>query len=221
MALKVLWKAFLDFLYPPKCPVCRKSIAGHGEWCLPCLSKVLAVRAIHPAAHRLRYLDSCQVLCDYRGGAKKLIQAIKFHGDLKYLVHLHWLLHRYSNLEKLAQVDAVIPIPLHRDRLKERGYNQTEKIFQEWAAAKKLMWINDVLIRSRPTQPLWDLPVIERRRNIKDAFQIMRPQAVAGKVILLVDDIFTSGTTMNECAKALKRAGAISVHGLAIASGAD
>lgn len=221
MVLKTLWTAFLDFLYPPKCPICRGSITSHGEWCLPCLSKVLSVRAIHPAAHRLRYLDSCQVLCDYHSGAKKLIQAIKFHGDLKYTEHLHWLLHRYINLEKSVKFDAVIPIPLHRDRLKERGYNQTEKIFQEWATANKLIWLNDVLIRSRPTKPLWNLPVLERRRNLKGAFEIRLAHAVAGKAILLVDDIFTSGTTMNECAKALKRAGAVSVYGLAIASGAD
>lgn len=215
------WKAVLDFLYPPKCPVCRECIASHGEWCLTCLSKVLAVRAIHPAAHRLHDLDSCQILCDYHSGAKKLIQAIKFHGNLNYIAHLNWLLHRYSNLEKIVQIDAVIPIPLHCDRLKERGYNQTEKIFQEWATANKLLWINDALIRSRPTKPLWNLPLLERRRNLKDAFQIKRPQAVDGKVILLVDDIFTSGTTMDECAKVLKSAGATSVHGLAIASGAD
>ena len=219
--MRSLWKAVLDFLYPPKCPICREPIASHGEWCLTCLSKVLAVRAIHPAAHRLYCLDSCQVLCDYHSGAKKLIQAIKFHGNLNYIPHLHWLLHRYSNLEKVIQIDAVIPIPLHHDRLKERGYNQTEKIFQEWATAKKLLWVNDALVRSRLTKPLWNLPLLERRRNLKDAFQIKRPQAVAGKVILLVDDIFTSGTTMDECAKVLKRAGATSVHGLAIASGAD
>ncbi|QJW47347.1 ComF family protein [bacterium BFN5] len=219
--MRSLWTAVLDFLYPPKCPVCREPIAKHGEWCLACLAKVLAVRAIHPAAHRLRHLDSCQILCDYHSGAKKLIQAIKFHGNLNYIPHLNWLLHRYSNLEKIVQIDVVIPIPLHCDRLKERGYNQTEKIFQEWAAAKKLLWVNDALTRSRPTAPLWNLPLQERRRTIKDSFQIMSPQTVAGKVILLVDDIFTSGTTMDECAKVLKRAGANSVHGLAIASGAD
>lgn len=221
MGLNSLKSAILDLLYPPKCPVCKAGVQVHGQWCSACLTQVLAVREINLAAHRIYDLDTCMVLCDYVQGAKKVIQGIKFQGDLKYIACLHWLLDRYLPLQRFDGIECVLPVPLHRDRLQIRGYNQSEKIFREWMLEKRYSWIADALIRCRATEPLWDLPLLERRRNIKRAFQVVRPEVVNGKTVLLVDDIFTSGTTMNECAKVLKQAGAAIVRGLAIASSAN
>jgi predicted amidophosphoribosyltransferase len=80
--------------------------------------------------------------------------------------------------------------------------------------------MTEALARTRHTEPQWELNLTERRKNIKGAFAVTRPELVKGKYILLVDDIFTSGTTMDECAKVLKKAGAVTVKGLALASGA-
>nr|WP_092074301.1 double zinc ribbon domain-containing protein [Dendrosporobacter quercicolus]NSL49205.1 ComF family protein [Dendrosporobacter quercicolus DSM 1736]SDM87607.1 comF family protein [Dendrosporobacter quercicolus] len=214
-----LWSTLLDCLYPPKCPVCRTGVARHGAWCSPCAGQVLAVREINVVQHRLRYLDSCLVLCEYRGAVKKILYDIKFNGSLKYARHLAWLLDCYADPVRLGRIDRVIPVPLHSNRRKERGYNQTEQIYRNWVRENGWNWSAAALSRSKSTAPLWGLPLQERRRAVKTAFQVSDDQAVSGAAVLLVDDIFTSGATMEECAKTLKQAGACCVRGLAIAGG--
>ena len=112
----------------------------------------------------------------------------------------------------------LMPVPLHVDRIKERGYNQTSLIFQEWVNKNSLKW-EEPLSRIKATTPQWLLRRRERRQNIKGAFIITRPEIVKGRHIIVVDDIITSGATLDECAATLKSAGALSVGGLALAGG--
>lgn len=218
--LKDWWTALLDIIYPPKCPVCRMSVATHGAWCARCLAVVFVPREIGLAGHHLSALDSCRVVCEYAGGVKRLIHDMKFRKKGHYAAHLTWLLCKGVAPKTVCGVDLVIPVPLHAGRMAERGYNQTELIFGKWAEQQGLAWNGDVLKRVRPTAPQWELQLAARRKNIKGAFSVMRPEVIQGRNILLVDDIFTSGTTMEECAKQLKQAGALRVDGLALASGA-
>ncbi|MPL97851.1 hypothetical protein SDC9_44046 [bioreactor metagenome] len=217
---KQLWTIVLDLVYPPKCPGCRGGVDVHGSWCGACLGRVLVPREISVQLHRLRHLDSCLAVCDYSGGVKRVIHDMKFRQAEKYARPLEGLLEMGLASGRISSHDLVIPVPLHAERLKERGYNQNNLIFKDWAERQGLVWCSDNLIRTRPTQPQWELKLSERRQNIKDAFIVTRPDDVSGKSILLVDDIITSGTTMDECAKALKRSGARTVCGLALASGA-
>lgn len=211
------WSALLDILFPPRCPVCRRPAAGHGAWCLACLAPVLAERELNLVARRLRSLASCRVLCDYSGGVKTLIHRLKFRGDRRAAVYLAWL--PASKLSgKVTGIDAVVPVPLHPDRLAERGYNQTELIFRHWSEKMDWPWL-DALARVRPTVPQWELEPAARRKNIRGAFIVTRPELIRGKTILLVDDIVTTGATLNECARVLRRGGAARVIGLSIASG--
>lgn len=214
------WRALLDLVYPPKCPVCRKSVDRHGEWCTRCLADVLAVREINLLEHHLRYLDGCRAVCDYTAGVKRLIHAMKYRRASCHAVYLNWLLDKGQVASRFTSIDIAVPVPLHADRLAERGYNQTELIFRPWAERCRMIWLNHCLVRRRSTVPQWELTLTERRANIKGAFQATRPECIHGKHILIVDDIFTTGTTMDECAKVLKKAGAQSVYGLVLASGA-
>lgn len=218
--LNSLWEAFLDLLYPPRCPACRTLVDQQGEWCNSCLTLVWAPRELELVSHGITALDACFVLCDYTAGVQKLIRDMKFRKGRRYGCHLTWLLSRYQNYHRLGSVDVVIPVPLSPERLKGRGYNQTEVVFHTWAENRQMLWC-DALIRPRATLPQWELTLAERRKNIKGAFQVTRQEVVQDKQILLVDDIFTTGTTMNECAKVLKKTGAKRVVGLAIASGAQ
>lgn len=217
--LRYLWEGVLDLLFPPCCPICRKTVVVQGEWCRACFTLVWAPRELELASHGITALDACFVVCDYTAGVQKLVREMKFRKGRRYGCYLTWLLNQYQGFGRLGAIDSVIPVPLSPERLKVRGYNQTEVIFRPWAENKRLLWCN-ALIRAKVTLPQWELTVAERRRNIKGAFQVTRPEIVQDKQILLVDDIFTTGTTMNECAKALKKAGAKRVTGLAIASGA-
>lgn len=215
------WTAMLDLIYPPKCPVCRKSVAAHGAWCDQCLADVLAVREINVLEHRLHYLDSCRAVCDYNAGVKRIIHDMKYRGAGKQAVYLAWLLDRARVIDRYPAIDSAVPVPLHADRLAERGYNQTALIFKPWAGRCGFGWQDRCLARIRSTRPQWELTLTERRTNIKGAFAATRPKSICGKNILIVDDIITTGTTMEECARILKKAGARSVHGLALASGAQ
>ncbi|MDD4602030.1 MAG: ComF family protein [Negativicutes bacterium] len=218
--LKQLWTIVLDLVYPPKCPGCRGGVDVHGSWCGACLGRVLAPREISVHLHRLHHLDFCLTVCDYSGGVKRVIHDMKFRQAKKYACHLEGLLEMGVAPGRILSPELVIPVPLHAERLKERGYNQNDLIFKGWAKRQGLMWCSDNLVRTRPTQPQWELKLSERRKNIKDAFVVTRPDDVFGRSILLVDDIITSGTTMDECARTLKKSGARTVCGLTLASGA-
>ena len=214
------WSTFLNIIYPPKCPACKALVQEHGAWCSRCLAEILAVRDINLIEHHLKYLTSCRAVCEYTGGLKRIIHDMKFRQQRRYAIYLAWLLAGSKRPAYFSAIDCVVPVPLHADRLKERSYNQTEAIFKGWSKKEKLLWLPDVLVRTKHTIPQWKLTLSERRTNIKGAFLITRPQVVKDKNILLVDDIITTGITLDECAKVLKKAGAASVHGFSVASGA-
>jgi ComF family protein len=110
------------------------------------------------------------------------------------------------------------PCRWHRKKLQRRGFNQAEALFRDWASAR-WTWC-DALQRLRPTKVQWQLRRDERTENVHDAFAVKETIDVDKKHILLVDDIFTTGATLEACAHALKQKGAASVTGLVIASGA-
>lgn len=135
-------------------------------------------------------------------------------------------------------VDALVPVPLHKDKLKSRGYNQSGELVKELSKILKIPVILDVLIKIKPTKPQMELKKEERETNLQNAFAInpvrkpeqlkssdqlilsngvKNPAVFAGKRIFLVDDVYTTGSTMQECARVLKEAGAKSVWGICIA----
>ena len=214
------WTAFLDFIYPPKCPACKGQVREQGAWCHACLPQILAPRKVNLLKHGLKDLDSCQVVCQYTGVLKRLIHDMKFRQQEKYAIYLRWLLQQNMTGDEFTSLHYVIPVPLHKKRLRERGYNQAEAIFKNWARESKFSWRPELLQRNRYTIPQWELNLSERKANMKDAFFISRPEMIKNQKIILVDDILTTGVTLEECAKVLKQAGAKSVQGLVIASGA-
>ena len=154
---------------------------------------------------------------------KRVLHDMKFRHARRYALPLRCLLAAGAGgtgiLPASYRPDAVLPVPLHPNRLAARGYDQTEQIFRQWVIEKNWLWQPDVLARKKDTVAQWQLALPERRKNIKDAFVVTRPELVQGKRILLVDDIFTSGMTMDACAQALRGAGAAEVRGLALAGG--
>lgn len=211
-------EALVSILFPQRCPICRQWADAKG-WCQACLTRTAQIRQISLPLHNLVWLDACMTVADYSGPVQRLIRDMKFRRITRHTVRLRQLLHHAIKPQKVQGMDAVVPVPLHTDRLRERGFNQTALIFRPWAARQGIIWL-EALTRTRATEPQWELDLKERRKNIKGAFAVTRPELIVGKNILLVDDIFTSGLTMEECARVLKRAGAKKVQGLALASGA-
>jgi ComF family protein len=139
----------------------------------------------------------------YEFPADALVHALKFRGELALAGVLGELLsQRISTLE----VDCVVPVPLSSARLRQRGYNHAAEIARHLAPRKLDLALCE---RSRDTPPQMDLPFAERQRNVRGAFRCTRE--LAGASVAVVDDVMTTGATLNEVARTLKAAGAARV----------
>jgi len=114
-------------------------------------------------------------------------------------------------------VDFIVPVPTCEKRLKERGYNQTLLISEELSKLIKVEVKSDTLKRIKETPSQTDLDYSERQINLKDAFKVYKVNKIKNKSILIIDDVFTTGATINECARTLKLAGAKNVYALTFA----
>jgi ComF family protein len=120
-------------------------------------------------------------------------------------------------LPVLPALDCIIPVPLHSQRLRDREYNQSLLLADRLSHQIRIPLLLACLIRIRPTVPQTSLTKKERLTNLRGAFSVPKPAHIQGKRILLVDDVFTTGTTLHECAKTLRRAGSGPVYGLTLA----
>ena len=207
------WKE-LNFIAAPYCGCCGVpfSVDDVGNDCTP-EDFLCAICLATP-----RSFDKARSLLTYNDGSRKMILAFK-HGDA---IHLHTTL--APLLTRLGQdflkPDAVIvPVPLHWRRLVKRRYNQAAILGIEIAKWAGLQCWPDALIRTRHTPPQGHKTAKDRHQNVAHAFDIHPRyfQKISGRNIVLVDDVFTTGATLEECAKVLKAAGATSVNILTVA----
>ncbi len=117
----------------------------------------------------------------------------------------------------VGDVDMIMPVPLHSKRLRQRGFNQALLLAHRLSERNKIPFSCDNLVRVRPTRPQVELTGDERIRNVRGAFALKKPGAVETMHVVLVDDVFTTGATMNECAVVLKKSGASQVTVLTLA----
>ena len=167
-------------------------------------------------------LDDLYVATDYKNFlVKKAILELKYEPfakeiakDLANLVKIHF---EASEVKFDLSNFVLVPVPLSKKRLKWRGYNQAEEIAKEISNFFKIPLIADCLIKTKETLPQVELEEKERRENLKGAFLVKNKEKIEGKNVFLVDDVFTTGTTLRECAKALKESGAKKVIGIVVA----
>jgi ComF family protein len=199
--------ASLRFIRAPFCRQCAMpfphEIGGDNPICAACLDNPPAFRAGRAA---LIYDDA----------SRKLILRFK-HGDQLQAVRtlVPWL--REAGAELLAGADVLIPVPLHRWRLLKRRYNQSALLAQALGKATGKPVLMHALRRVRATPPQGGLKRAERLSNVKNAFLVADAGAILDKAVVLVDDVFTTGATLDACARALLNAGAKSVDVLAVA----
>jgi len=114
-------------------------------------------------------------------------------------------------------LEAIVPVPLHPRRRRERGFNQAQVIAAELARLKGIESVDDALVKVKNVPPQTSLPARDRRRNIRGAFRVKKNEKIKGRTILLLDDVYTTGSTLRECSLALKKSGAKDVRALTIA----
>jgi ComF family protein len=186
------------------CEACRGELPRlAGELCprcaLPSPGAAVCGRCLaEPPAY-----DATIAVLAYDFPADALVHALKFRGELALAPFLGKLL---SKAIQNQDVDRVIPVPLSSQRLRERGYNQAVEIARHLAPAKMDI---DLCVRERDSTPQMQLPWDERQRNVRGAFRCRR--ALLGTRVAVVDDVMTTGATLDEMARTLKRAGAAQV----------
>ncbi len=197
----------LPLVSSPLCPVCGIPFIGTGgdHGCGACL--------IHPP-----HFDTARAPFLYEGAIRDLIHSFKYNQQTHLRSPLALLtLEGVSGFLSDHEPHLIVPVPLHRSRLRQRGFNQAVLLGRVLSRRISLPMVPDVLVRTRPTEPQIELSAAERRLNVKGAFAVGRGDHVAGKRILLLDDVMTTGSTMDECAKELKKAGAATVIAATIA----
>lgn len=220
--LNAIYEAVIQFLFPPRCPSCRAYVEKEGQWCESCLSEILRNKNLAYDAEVRRYISPIVAIGKYDKGLKDLIHELKYQNDFAALPYIYTVLDRLDDewQQFFADFDYVIPVPLHAEKLKRRGFNQVDRIFSPWAKAHGLHYA-DILIRTKKTKSQYSLNPSERSINLHAAFALKKDISVTNAKCLLLDDIFTTGSTLKNCAKVLKEHGARSVSGLVLASNAD
>lgn len=213
-----IFAALLDLLYPVACPGCGKETRPEAPWCEDCIRKFWHPRLIADSASP--HLSGCYTCCQYTEGIRSAIIRLKY-GKKEHLAGAFPpLLARFPWWERIEGFDLAVPVPLAKARRKERGFNQTDLIFRKAMEEKGKTYDADLLVRIRDTKVQSLLDKEDREKNLKGAFHINKGKNIKGRRILLLDDVYTTGTTMKEAAKELRRAGAAEVMGFAAASGA-
>lgn len=235
-----MFDSLLSFLFPPRCPVCGAYVEQRG-WCEPCLRQVLQVHRLPLSAemHEV-FTGGIWALGIYSGGLRNLLRQLKYASQEKgrnsqgkakvkrTLQDLQVFMDRgvaeFCRVTKVpdeqeARADILaLPVPLHEKKLKLRGFNQSEVLFRE-AFQQQHIAMGTCLKRIRNTTPQFGLNLQERQANVQDAFVVEEIGQVAGREILLLDDIMTTGATLLECGRAARKAGAVRLTGLVAASG--
>jgi ComF family protein len=199
-------EAKVEWVASPLCSCCGRVFPmreGGDHLCGPCQTDP-------PPFPRAR----AAALYDEEGPSGQAIKRFKYNRRLDMLPVMHHWLKRPLCLELVQEADLVAPVPLHPSRLRQRGFNQALLLAQ---AFPEVPLEREFLARQRHTPPQAGLNPKERRDNVKGAFAVPRPELVKGKSILLIDDVFTTGATVRECAKVLRRAGAREVNVLTVA----
>jgi len=227
----------LDWLIPPQCLACRAEVADASSLCVTCWSKLSFIEA--PFCERLATpfpyeqgedMVSAAALADpplwdrarsallFDDTARSLVHALKYRDRHEAGLLMARLMIR-AGADIIKPADAVIPVPLYRWRLWRRRYNQSALLARKICRETGRAFRPELLRRLRPTRSQTGLDHEERRRNVRNAFTVPEESRtlVAGKSFVLVDDVRTTGATLEACAKALKAAGAAHVDVLTFA----
>ena len=235
-----LLRRFLDLVLPSSCAYCSSLIGDSsvpffcsacwsdfsvlpGPFCPSCGRPFGSPEAlVHSPTHECHAcrmqpprFDQALSVGYFEGSLREAIHQFKYRPSRALGKPLGaWMC---GNLRILTAIDIIMPVPLHSSRLRHRGFNQALLLADPLSVTSNISLCYDNLWRVRQTRPQVELSGEDRIKNVAGAFALRRPLEITGKTVLLVDDVFTTGATLNECADVLKNAGAVSVTALTLA----
>ncbi|MBQ2801485.1 MAG: ComF family protein [Lachnospiraceae bacterium] len=221
---------WLDYLYPRTCPVCTKVLApGRRLVCEECQSKLVYVKNPRckkcgkPVENGVKefcgdcnrkkhYYNSGRVVWVYTKEMRQSIYRFKYDNKREYAdFYVTELVRLYGGWIKRLDVDAIIPVPLHKSKYRKRGFNQAQVLAEAIGRQLEIPVLSDILVRNKNTTAQKNLNDKQRQENVKNAFKIINNE-VQLKKILLVDDIYTTGSTIDAVARILKGDGVKEVY---------
>lgn len=238
--LSTIWEGFLDLVFPRVCIGCGRS-PGAGPLKFICPQCRMGLHYIDPPYCRDcgypyfgrvdsgRTCPNCvqleprfsagRSLILHRGIGARIVIDLKYHNGLFLRDDIRWIAGR-AQLDTYLADATLIPVPLHSRKLRERGFNQSAFLAEIFASTVKGARVSDILVRAADTSTQTRLSRDDRRRNVKNAFAIRAGITLSrGMNCVLVDDVYTTGATLNECARVLLKAGANDVRILTLAHG--
>lgn len=223
-AVRHVGVTLLDIVYPRRCPSCRQ----RGAWvCAECLDETelfqepvcagcgvpLALHACH-CTNMASGLAQVRSVGPFSGWLREAILNFKYHDEWARAEHLG--LELAQVVATMPPVDALVPVPLHRSRLRSRGYNQSA-LLANVAGDIHRVPVLDAISRTRSTAQQTTLSAAERAANVAGAFALAPGFDPAGRSLLLIDDVVTTGSTLNACAELLAEHGAAVVRAVTLA----
>ena len=220
----LLWSWLLDILFPPKCALCGRLLDGELDICGECRKTTEEFPALEPNVHpnqksRLQFLDSFTAVWYYRGKVRDGVLGLKFRCRVELAAPFGRALAMKLLKEHPGAFDCITWAPVSALRKFRRGYDQSERLSRVVGEELELP-VKRLLKKRRNTPAQSTLTKEQRRANVLGVYAFVDPSAVSGKRILLVDDVFTTGATAEECARVLLSAGAESVSCAVVASAA-
>lgn len=232
-------RSLLNLLYPPRCPFCdriaedaqevicpscRKSICEAGEPVCKCCGKPLSDERrefCYDCGRKNHAFIQGKAMWVYEGRVRESVYRFKYRNKREYGgVYAKEIARRYGNWMRQRNVQALIPVPLHRNRRRARGYNQAEILADELGRITGIPVRRELLVRVQDTRPQKLLSGTERKNNLKKAFKTTK-SIVQLNCVLIIDDIYTTGSTADAAASALQEAGVPEVYVCCVSIGKD
>ena len=207
MSIKNFYDNILDSIYPPVCGICGK--LNQNYLCKKC-QKVLENQSkfvIDENQDFNQNFNKHLYIFKYEGIIRSMILNYKFNEkSYLYITFVNFLLKNEKFFKILKSYDTIIPVPISSERKNERGYNQSELLAKELAKKLNIECVKNCLIKNKNIIEQSKLNKEERQKNIQGVYILKNKEKLINKKLLLIDDIFTTGSTVNECCKILKQA---------------